>query len=342
MLLGRPPGLRIRRSAPRGQDGWSQAWVPIDSADATVLDLLALGAEVEVLDPPGLRARVAATARQIAIRHAGEGPGAGGGIMTGAVTRDGVRLVYETAGEGEPPVIFVHGWCCDRSFFAPQFAHFAARHAVAALDLRGHGESGRAARAADGYRIETLASDVLAVAEAAGFSQPVLAGHSLGALIGLACAAQPGAIRALLMIDPAPITNDAVKTFFLDSAPAVAADGDGAWRGQFVASMFLPSDRTRRAEIIGGMARVPPDIAAAAMRAMGEFDGAAALAAATVPVLSIGSAVPTNSSADLRALCPSITIGQTVGSGHFLQLQVPDQVNAMMERFLVVGGLVAA
>jgi pimeloyl-ACP methyl ester carboxylesterase len=256
--------------------------------------------------------------------------------MINSVTRDGVRLVYETAGAGEPPIVFVHGWCCDRSYFAPQFAHFAGQQAVAALDLRGHGESGRAEPGAAGYRIETLAGDVLAVAEAAGFSQPVLAGHSMGALAGLACATRPGAIRALLMIDPAPITNAATKAFFLNSVAAVAADHDGSWRRSFVASMFLPGDRARRAAILSGMAQVPPDVAAAVIRATGEFDGAAALAAAAVPVLSIGSAVPANKSADLRALCPSIVIGQTVGSGHFLQLEVPEQVNAMIERFLAI------
>jgi predicted DNA-binding transcriptional regulator YafY len=78
VLLGRPAGLRIRRSAPPapgGQAGWSEAWLRIGSLDAAVPDLLALGAEVEVIDPPALRAQVAATARQIAIRHAGDGAG---------------------------------------------------------------------------------------------------------------------------------------------------------------------------------------------------------------------------------------------------------------------------
>jgi pimeloyl-ACP methyl ester carboxylesterase len=35
----------------------------------------------------------------------------------------------------------VHGWTCDRSFFAPQAEHFARRHRVVSVDLRGHGES---------------------------------------------------------------------------------------------------------------------------------------------------------------------------------------------------------
>jgi hypothetical protein len=62
------------------------------------------------------------------------------------------------------------------------------------------------------------------------------------------------------------------------------------------------------------------------------------LSSATVPVLSIGSASPANSTADLRQAFPAITIGQTVGSGHFIQLEVPGQVNAMIERFLTITG----
>jgi pimeloyl-ACP methyl ester carboxylesterase len=250
----------------------------------------------------------------------------------------GFRLVYDTAGAGDPPVVFVHGWCCDRSYFAPQFERFAASHAVAALDLRGHGDSGRPKTHPGGYDMDVLADDVLAVAAAAGFDRPVLVGHSLGALIGLVCAARVGAIGALVMVDPAPITNEKAKKFFRESAGAVAADEDGSWRTNFVEGMFLPSDTARREAILGQMPTGPPGIAAEIMRAMGEFD-AAVLAQAGVPVLSIGSARPGNSSADLRRLCPAITIGQTVGSGHFNMLEVPGQVNAMIERFLAVNGL---
>jgi pimeloyl-ACP methyl ester carboxylesterase len=167
----------------------------------------------------------------------------------------------------------------------------------------------------------------------------VLVGHSLGALIGLACAARAGATRALVMVDPAPITNEGAKKFFRESADAVAADGGGSWRQKFVEGMFLPTDVTRRAAIIEQMPRTSPEVAAEVIRVMAEFDGASALAEVTVPVLSIGSAVPTNASADLRRLCPAITIGQTVGAGHFNQLEVPGQVNAMIERFLAVNDL---
>jgi hypothetical protein len=38
----------------------------------------------------------------------------------------------------------------------------------------------------------------------------------------------------------------------------------------------------------------------------------------------------------LRGLVPTLTYGQTVGSGHVCALEVPAQVNAMLDRFLAV------
>jgi len=103
--------------------------------------------------------------------------------------------------------------------------------------------------------------------------------------------------------------------------------------------MFLPTDTVRRDEIITASGRVPAPIAAAAIKGLIAFDGAAAFSAVRVPILSIRSGLPGDSPSDLQAACPAITIGQTVGAGHFIQLEVPDQVNHMIDRFLAVNHL---
>jgi biotin operon repressor len=71
-LLGRPSGIRVRRSphVVAGREDWVEAWVRIESHDVAVLDMLALGAEVEVLHPPELRAGVRDAANRIAALHA--------------------------------------------------------------------------------------------------------------------------------------------------------------------------------------------------------------------------------------------------------------------------------
>lgn len=74
-LLGRPAGVRIRRNAlpAAGREDWAEALVRIESVDSAVLEILALGAEVEVLHPPELREQVGQAARQIAELHADDG-----------------------------------------------------------------------------------------------------------------------------------------------------------------------------------------------------------------------------------------------------------------------------
>jgi pimeloyl-ACP methyl ester carboxylesterase len=259
--------------------------------------------------------------------------------VTKFVARDGVKLAYETVGSGDPPIVFVHGWACDRSYFAPQIEHFSRRNAVAMVDLRGHGESECPDPAAGTYDVASFSDDVLSVAREAGFDRPVVVGHSLGGLVALACAARQGAVRAAVLVDPAPIVNEPIKAFIGEAAGSVETDSEGAWRTGFVNGMFVSTDAVRREEIVDGMTQLPPPIAAAALRAIATFDGVAALRAVDVPLLSIGAAFPTNSPEALRAACPTITVGQTVGAGHFNQLEVPEQVNPMIERFLAINGL---
>jgi len=89
-LLGRPADVRVRRNAaavPERPD-WVEASVRIESVGAAVLDMLALGAEVEVLHPAALRAEVGETARRLASLYAdgaaGPARGAAGPVQDGA------------------------------------------------------------------------------------------------------------------------------------------------------------------------------------------------------------------------------------------------------------------
>jgi pimeloyl-ACP methyl ester carboxylesterase len=67
-------------------------------------------------------------------------------------------LKYDAAGSGgDPPaLLFLHGWCGDRTFFAEQFDYFSRTHRVVSVDLPGHGESA----VPNEYSIEAFASEV--------------------------------------------------------------------------------------------------------------------------------------------------------------------------------------
>jgi pimeloyl-ACP methyl ester carboxylesterase len=245
-----------------------------------------------------------------------------------------VELSYDDEGSGEddPAFLFIHGWCCDRSYFAPQADHFGARHRVVSIDQRGHGRSPVATD--DDYSVPSLAADAAAVIEATALDRPVVVGHSLGGVVALAlAAARPDLVRGVVMVDPAPIVlSDQLRAVF----PGILASLETLeGRRAFVAGMFAPGDDAdRKAAIVDSMTDVAGEIAVRVLADLLAFDGPSALAACTVPIVSIGSLSPTNDAAALREHCPHIQIGQTVGAGHFNQLEVPDQVNAMIEQFV--------
>ena len=251
------------------------------------------------------------------------------------LTRDGVRLHYVAEGAGDPAFVFVHGWCCNHTFFQPQFDHFKSSHRVVALDLRGCGESDHPK---DGYDIPSLADDVAALSSHLGLTRPVIVGHSLGGMIAIELAARyPSLVGAVVAVDPGPIDPlpQIIDVFETLIAQLEGPDSDPARRA-YVESLFMTTDDPqRRGYIVETMCSVPRTIAVAALRGVLAWNGVDAFLTATAPLLVLrskpgGSNDPTR----LLSLRPDVKIGVTYGSGHFNQLEVPEQVNPMIERFL--------
>src|SRR4051812_32581544 len=95
---------------------------------------------------------------------------------------DGGKLHYDEAGGGDPALVFVHGWCCNSTHFAPQVEHFASTHHVISIDLPGHGISDAPAGETS---LARLADDVAWLCRELGLKKPVIVGHSMGGAIAL-------------------------------------------------------------------------------------------------------------------------------------------------------------
>jgi len=89
-------------------------------------------------------------------------------------------LRWDSAARSElTPFLLVHGLASNARLWdgmGPRLA--AAGHAVAAVDLRGHGLSDKPD---GGYDFATISEDLRALIAALGFDRPVLAGQSWGA-----------------------------------------------------------------------------------------------------------------------------------------------------------------
>lgn len=112
-----------------------------------------------------------------------------------------IRLAVAEAGRGGRRVMLVHGFTGAKEDLEGTLRFLAGRgwHAVAP-DLRGHGASDAPA-GQDAYDFETMAADLLALADHLGWARFVVVGYSLGGALGqLAALAAPARVEAMVLL----------------------------------------------------------------------------------------------------------------------------------------------
>ena len=95
-----------------------------------------------------------------------------------AISSDGVKISFDIQGEGNPALVFVHGWSNNRSIWDAQVAHFSQKYKVIAVDLPGFGESGNNRQK---WTMASYGEDVATVINKLSLDQVVLIGFSMGA-----------------------------------------------------------------------------------------------------------------------------------------------------------------
>ena len=253
--------------------------------------------------------------------------------------RDGVALFYEQAGEGDPSILLVHGWCCDHTYFAPQFEHFASRgHRAVAVDLRGHGRSDKPQQ---DYTMRLFADDLAWICDRIGAEKPLVVGHSMGGIVAFDLAARyPDLPSAVVMLDAAVILPAGVRPAILGFLEMLRGPGyREALRGYVANSLFIPTDDQERKErVLEGMSSAPQHVVVSAFEGLRDYNPTEATGGLAMPAVYIAAdeLQPRSDMARFHELAPQVLYGKTVGSGHFCQLEVPEQVNAMIERFLAI------
>ena len=110
-----------------------------------------------------------------------------------------VEISIGRAGEGPDPVVCLHGITAQHRAFTPAARRVGPDRGLVGVDLRGRGDSDKPDA---GYGLEAHAGDVVRVLDHLGLEEATIAGHSMGAFIGLKTAlAYPDRVRALVLLD---------------------------------------------------------------------------------------------------------------------------------------------
>lgn len=288
-----------------------------------------------------MRARRALAAALVALAVAGCGRGretppapATEGTATAA---DGVSIAYDVRGAGEPALVFVHGWCCNRSFWKNQLDVFAKDHQVVSFDLPGCGTSGSDRKQ---WSIRGLAGDVQAVVESCGLAKVVLIGHSLGGPVALEAAGLlPGRVVAVIAIDT---LQDVDFVYPPEAVEQMAARFENDFTGTMTQAVRAQFSETADPALVEWVLSTSVGsnhaAAIAIMRDYTNFDMKAALSAAKVPVRCL-NVPPRGDEGGLRTNVEGnrkfadYDAVMLDGFGHFPMLEQPEEFN---EKLLAV------
>ena len=241
------------------------------------------------------------------------------------------RLSVDDGGRGAVPVLFAHSLAGNVSHWSAQLEHLRTRRRAIALDLRAHGGSD-APRDGD-YDIGSMVGDIAAAVDALELERFVLVGHSMGAGVATAYAgAHPERIDRLMLVDS---IGDGTQLPAAEMEPFLAALESPSYQAAiegYRATISGPSSSVAD-RLLRDLRATSRDTVVGVFKATTAFDPKPAVAASRGPALAV--ITPANNYPfSMHRLGGGMPHRVVEGTGHWVQLDVPEEMNRILDRFL--------
>jgi pimeloyl-ACP methyl ester carboxylesterase len=119
--------------------------------------------------------------------------------INSVISTDGVNIVFNQNGEGNPAIIFVHGWSNSKNIWDALVPRFSEKYKTIAVDLAGFGESGNNRT---NWTMSAFGDDVTSIIKNLKLKKVVLVGFSMGAPVVVEAAAKvPENIIGVILVD---------------------------------------------------------------------------------------------------------------------------------------------
>jgi len=256
---------------------------------------------------------------------------------------NGARLYYEECGQG-PAIVFVHGLLFNGRMFSAQVEALSPRFRCITVDLRGHGQS-EVTR--EGYDMDTLTDDVIALARALGATPFHFVGLSMGGFIGMRIAARhPELVRSLSLLDTSagPEPHKTIPRYRL-LARVGRWFGFGIVASKVLPIMFAPKfladparsqlrEEWRRAIVANSRAGIPRALEGVVTRKAVEHEIPAIRCPTLVMVGDHDVATVPAKAQRIASLIPGARLVTIQDAGHSSCIEEPAAVNAELQRFI--------
>lgn len=242
---------------------------------------------------------------------------------------DGVEIVYSVAGKGEPALVFIHGGLANRGFWDGQLKEFGGRYRTIALDLAGHGESGRDRTK---WGLPEFGADVKAVVDAEKAKKVIIFGNSLGGPVAIEAALLlPGRVLGVVGVDTFQVLEGKISPEEMrQRGEYFEKDYPGALKAMVGILFHKDADPAVVADAEKRMAGTPPATAKAMFLGMAGYDEGAAVRRLQTSLRAInGDLYPTDIAAN-RKIKPDFDAVIMTHMGHYPMLERPDEFNRLV------------
>lgn len=265
-------------------------------------------------------------------------------------TKDSVPLaVFETGNSSGPPIVFLHGFGYNHACFQPQFeSGLLENFRLVAIDLRGHGSSGKPARPEDYTGTKVWADDLELVLDALNLTNATMLGWSYGAMVCMDWVRHYGPGRAKSFVFTGshgglnPYSENELQTKASMNAnlqeltPDFGQDRKNA--KAFIEKMVHGSISEEMRQILELSRHMLPLYAVQAMGSRA-FENNDLIGSIQRPVLFIqGEHDFANSPAAIQSVAdqvPNSSVEVIAGTGHVPSIEAPEQFNALLRTFIM-------
>ena len=237
-------------------------------------------------------------------------------------------IYVNDGGDGGIPVILLHSFGGDSGHWATQLDHLRHHRRALAIDLRGHGKSGRP-KDLD-YSLPAFVGDLEIVVKELKLERFVLVGHSLGAAVANADAAKhPRQVAALVLVG-------AGGRMPPERAQKVMASLDANYNQameQFMDALLSDAQPHVRTELLAQMAKMPREDSLAIIGALFKDDPLPAFDRYKGPKLLM-FASRSDGNGGLQTFRKDVKQVPIEGTSHWPHLDKPKEFNAALDEFL--------
>ena len=249
----------------------------------------------------------------------------------------GVNIAYTDTGKSDTTLLFVHGWCINKSYWSDQAACFSKKYRVITIDLPGFGESGK--NRSD-WSTRAFSQDVDSVIVQLELNNVILVGHSMaGDIVLQAAIDNPKTVIGLVGVDNFknvghPVSVQSKKDFeaaiemLKHNFKAVALD-------YFKQDLFSKTtDTTIKKRVLNDVAHADSTIAAASMEQGNDFNAVEKLKQVKQKLYLINSDVHPTDANYMTAKKIPFQVLYIHGTGHFPMTEQPKEFNTALAKII--------